>query len=68
MNAVFPTCVFYEIDEQDWTFIVGAHLRCDNHVARMKKRLSELPEKPRFIDEISIDRCTIPPISIRTDL
>jgi len=64
-NDVFETAVYFEMEEQNWSWIIGMSTRCDNPRDRMKRNLSSLPCELRFIDSLSIDKATIPPISVR---
>ena len=68
MNDVFETTVFYELDEHDWAWIVGLNSTCEDPPAKMKIRLQSIPVAPTFIDNLTIERGTVPPISIRLDL
>lgn len=68
MNSIFPTSVYFEIEEQDWSWIVGCNFKCDNPIERMQKKINELKVKPKFIDNLSIVKSTILPISIRQGL
>lgn len=68
MNGIFETAVFYELDEQDWAWIVGLKSKCADPRAKMKAKLPSLPLAPTFIDSLAIERCTVPPISIRRDV
>lgn len=65
MRSVFKTVVFFEMEEQDWAWIVGANFLCDDITARMRARLPVLKLKPEFIDEVSIPKATTLPMSIR---
>ena len=65
MSRTFKSCTYFEMEEHDWSWIVGANFECKSSTERMKSRLKELQIKPSFIDEISIDKATILPISIR---
>ena len=68
MRKIFPTTVFFEMEEQDWAWVVGANLMEDNVTERMTSRLGRLSYQPNFIDADSIKKATIIPISIRKQL
>lgn len=65
MGQVFKSCTYFEMEEHDWSWIIGANFECKNPIERMKTRLKELQIQPSFIDEISINKSTILPISLR---
>ncbi|AUX74265.1 spermidine synthase [Erwinia pyrifoliae] len=64
-NDSFKSIVFFEMEEQNWVWLVGANFACDDIVGRMKQKLINLPYLPKFIDSQSIIKSTILPVSLR---
>jgi len=64
-GKIFKCRVMFEMEEQNWAWIVGTNFYCEQPVERMQKRLLELKRKPQFIDSQSIVKATIPPLSVR---
>jgi spermidine synthase len=67
-KKIFETVVYFEMEEQDWAWIVGMKDRCELPIEFMQKKLATLIKKPCFIDHDSIFKSTIPPISIRSNI
>lgn len=65
MKQAFSTTVFFEMEEQDWAWIVGCKFSCEDPGNRMKETLKRLTYIPEFIDEESISKSIILPVSIR---
>jgi spermidine synthase len=65
IKQAFSTTVFFEMEEQDWAWIVGCKFSCEDPGSRMKRTLNRLAYVPEFIDEESISKSIILPISVR---
>ncbi len=68
MDNVFTSTAFFEMEEQDWAWVVGTNFNCTDVTARMSERLPKLSYTPQFIDAASIQKATIIPASIRKTL
>ena len=68
MDNVFASTAFFEMEEQDWAWVVGTNFACSDIASRMSKKLPELSYTPQFIDAESIQKATIIPASIRRTL
>ncbi len=64
-NSSFKTTVFFEMEEQNWVWLIGANFPCDDISGRMSKKLEKLSYQPKFIDKMSILKSTIIPVSLR---
>ncbi|WP_225087635.1 spermidine synthase [Pectobacterium colocasium] len=64
----FTSTVFFEMEEQNWVWLVGANFECEDIVERMTNKLENLPYKPKFIDRQSIIKSTIIPTSLRNNI
>lgn len=65
MKQAFSTTVFFEMEEHDWAWIVGCKFSCEDPGSRMKATLKGLSYVPEFIDEQSISKAIMLPVSIR---
>ncbi|MFK3909231.1 spermidine synthase [Pseudomonas monteilii] len=61
----FETSVYYEMEEQDWSWVIGTNAKIENPAETMVSMLRKLKYQPEFIDEISIRKATVIPLSIR---
>lgn len=68
MNLVFSGVAYFEMEEQNWSWIVGGNFITTDVATQMIKKLDRLSFKPKFIDETAITRATLLPISIRKNL
>ncbi len=67
-SKVFKTSVYFDMPEQDWSWLIGSPKLLPSPLEKMTARLKSLSYTPRFIDEESIRASTILPISVRKDL
>lgn len=65
---VFETTAIFEMEEQEWAWVIGCNFECDDVAKRMSDRLQSLTYKPEYIDGQSIQKATIIPTSIRRQL
>jgi spermidine synthase len=65
---VFSGVAYFEMEEQNWSWIVGGNFITTDVATQMIKKLDRLSFKPKFIDETAITRATLLPISIRKNL
>ena len=65
MGRVFSNRIFFELNEQDWCWIVGCNSGRQITSAEMAEKLRLLSYSPVHIDEQTIMAGTIPPLSLR---
>ncbi len=68
MKNAFETTAFFEMEEQDWAWVVGTNFECDDVAQHMSARLDKLDYIPQFVDATSIPKATTIPLSIRRKL
>lgn len=64
----FNSTVFFEMEEQNWAWLVGANFECNNIAERMTNKLKNLAYKPKFIDGNSIIKAITLPMSLRASV
>ena len=67
MQKVFHHVTYFEVDEQDWVWLVGHKGDVELSTQQMCEKLHLSTYKPRFIDATSLSRSVIAPLVIRTD-
>ncbi|MFC3396262.1 spermidine synthase [Brenneria rubrifaciens] len=66
-QSSFKSTVFFEMEEQNWVWLVGSNFECNNAAERMIEKLNKLSYKPKFIDSQSIIKSTIVPFTLRNN-
>lgn len=56
------------MEEQTWVWLVGANFECHNIVERVSRKFSKFLYNLKFIDDESIIKSTILPMSLRSSL
>lgn len=64
-QSVFPTVVYFEMEEHNWSWILGTNMPVPNCREKMISGLKGLKFVPEHIDEVSIAKAIVPPISLR---
>ncbi|MFC5994762.1 adenosylmethionine decarboxylase [Pseudonocardia hispaniensis] len=59
--------VYLGSDEHEWSFLFGCARPWPDPVAAMRTRLDALPVRPVYLDALTLESRTVPPISIRED-
>jgi spermidine synthase len=61
----FVQSVYFELTEQDWTWLIGLNRTVDAPADLMKRRLKDLPFAPQFIDAGAITAGTVIPPGLK---
>lgn len=64
-ESVFQKTIYFEMEEQNWSFLIGMKQNVNQIEKLMQQNLRQLLYKPRHIDERSIIKSTVEPISLR---
>lgn len=64
-DSSFKSTVYFEMEEQNWVWLIGSNFECNDIPKRMINKLSEISYKPKFIDGESIIKSTIIPYTLR---
>ncbi len=67
-NHIFEQTVYFEMTEQDWSWLVGINRPINSPVEYMTEKLINLPYRPDFIDEQTLIAATIIPFGLRKQL
>ncbi|MFU2326563.1 spermidine synthase [Pseudomonas sp. NFX98] len=65
MNKIFHHVTYFEVDEQDWVWLVGHAGEVELSIEQMQDKLTASKYNPRHIDELSLARSVIAPKVIR---
>ncbi|MCP2075747.1 UNVERIFIED_ORG: spermidine synthase [Pseudomonas lini] len=66
MKKVFHHVTYFEVDEQDWVWLVGHVGDVELSIEQMQTKLIESKYNPQHIDAVSLSRSVIAPKVIRT--
>lgn len=65
MNKIFHHVTYFEVDEQDWVWLVGHVSQVELTVEQMQAKLAASRYVPQHIDALSLSRSVIAPKVIR---
>lgn len=68
MKRAFGNVLYFEMEEHEWSFLVGYRFWREKTLEDLQKSLHKLDILPAYIDITSLQKCTVPPISIRKQL
>jgi spermidine synthase len=67
MQKVFHHVTYFEVDEQDWVWLVGHAGKVELSTEQMQRKLSSSKYDPQYIDAVSLSRSVIAPKVMRMD-
>jgi len=67
MKKVFHHVTYFEVDEQDWVWLVGHAGEVELSTEQMQEKLASSKYTPRHIDAVSLSRSVIAPKVMRMD-
>lgn len=67
MKKVFHHVTYFEVDEQDWVWLVGHAGEVELSIDQMQGKLSASKYNPQYIDAVSLSRSVIAPKVMRMD-
>ena len=67
MRKVFHHVTYFEVDEQDWVWLVGHAGEVELSTEQMQEKLTSSKYNPRFIDAVSLSRSVIAPKVMRME-